>query len=407
MTDPLYVVTPLFAPERVGTPHYISDLVRALRDEGQLVRVITNQPYYPSFVRFSGYGRQTRSDTFEGVAVRRLPTIVPRDGRPLWRAISELNFLLQVCSLVALGRIPRSSRVLAVSPGSALAVLAGAILTRRSGRCVAIVHDIQSELAATTGANRILRSSVARMERLSLNQANEITVLSEGMANSLAAQGVRTPISVEPLWATVGTSPVAADENLVLYSGNLGRKQGLPLLLDVAEKLRVLQPRAQVLIRGQGSQRAALEREVTERGLTNVRFADLVPEPELADSLARAAVHVVPQLADGATAAMPSKIYNVLAVGRPVVASAAEKSGIRELARSVEAVRCVPPDDARALAIAIDALLRDPQERERMGYAAMEYIAQHRSRRSAATSYLQRLRADSERPSGPDHGHRR
>jgi colanic acid biosynthesis glycosyl transferase WcaI len=391
MAEPLYVVTPLFAPEPVGTSHYVADLVRGLWDHGEHVQVITNQPYYPSFVRFPGYGRHTRRDDFEGVPVRRLPTIVPRGGRPAWRAASELNFLVQVFLLVAFRRVPRSSRVLAVSPGSAFAVLAGALLTRRSGRCVAIVHDVQADLAATTGAGGTVVSQIVKVERFALNRAAEVTVLSEGMARTLEGQGVVVPISVEPLWPTVGPSAVAAEANLVLYSGNLGKKQGLPLLLDVAERLRTLQPQARILIRGEGSQRTELEREVVERGLTNVTFENLVPESELADSLSRAAVHVVPQLPEGAAAAMPSKIYNVLAVGRPIVASAAENSGIRELARSVEAVRCVPPDDPDAFAMAIRELLNDPVERDRMGRAAIEHTERHRSRHAAAGSYLRRL----------------
>jgi colanic acid biosynthesis glycosyl transferase WcaI len=389
--EPLLVVTPTFAPEKVGTPHYIADLVRGFRAKGELVEVVTNQPYYPAFERFPGYGRATRRDAFDDVPIRRLATIVPKGGNPLWRGISELNFLLQALALLASCRQRRRSRVLAVSPGTPFTVITAVLLTRRRGRCVAVVHDIQAGLASASGAPAALVWVLSRLEVWALNQTDEVTVLSSGMAESLQSAGVRVPVEIEPLWATVTATDVQADPDLVLYSGNLGRKQGVALLIEVADLLATLRPTTRMLIRGQGSERIQLERDVLARGLSNVTFADLVEEADLALSLGEAAVHLVPQLPEGAASAMPSKIYNILAVGRPVVAAAAEDSGIRALSLDVDAIRCVYPGDAETFAKTVVSLLNDPIKRESVGVAAELYVDCHRSRWNASQSYLSRL----------------
>ncbi|MTV24634.1 glycosyltransferase [Nitriliruptoraceae bacterium ZYF776] len=384
---PILVVTPTFTPEKVGTPHYIGDLVAALVERGQTVEVVCQQPYYPEFQRYPGYGRSRRHDQVHGATVHRLPTIVPRGGSFAWRAVSELNFLLQIALRRLLRRLPTSTRVIGVSPGAPFVVLAAALLTARRGRLVALIHDIQTGLFPDHGRLARLRPLAASIERRCLERADHLTVLSIGMSDELRRNGVTRPITVEPIWATVGATDAAEEQGTVLYSGNLGRKQGVGTLLDLAGRLRVSAPDARVVIRGQGSEREDVADGIRSRGLDNVALEDLVPVEQLADSLACAAVHVVPQLPTGATAAMPSKIYNILAVGRPLVAVAAPDSGIRDLAAQTGGIVCVPPDDLDALERAVVGLLHDDEQRRARGAEGAAYVRDHRSRAASAARY--------------------
>jgi colanic acid biosynthesis glycosyl transferase WcaI len=394
MGDPLLVVTPTFAPEKIGTPHYVTDLVRALTEAGNDVTVVTNQPYYPAFKRFEGYGRSTRLQQIAGASVHRVPTIVPRGGAFMWRAISEANFVMQVLILRLRGTVRRQRQVLAVSPGVPFVVLAARLCRDPDGRLVAVVHDIQAGLISSSRVRRL----AGIVEAWALNRADHVTVLSAVMRESLVELGVRKPIDVDPLWPTI-TAPddVEPDHRVVLYSGNLGRKQGVHHLLTLAEHLERLAPSAEVVIRGDGSERERLVTTATEQHRGNVRFEGLVEAHELARSLASAAVHVIPQLPEGAAAAMPSKIFNILAVGRPVVAYASAESGMAELADQLEAVVRVEPGDDVGFARAVaEALALDHDELERIGQEAREYIAREFSRTSAARTLLVRLRDGSD-----------
>lgn len=393
--DEIIVVSPTFYPERIGTPLYVFDIARSLVGGGRKCRVVTSQPYYPAFERFPGYGRARRRDDVEGIPVFRAPTIVPRRGGAAWRAVSEANFLLQIVLAILTGRIGRGRAVLAVTPGVPFAILAGAALRRRGGRLVAVVHDVQFGLvAATTGAVSERLAGLSRaVEVWALNRADVVTVLTVEMRDVLVDAGVSRPIEVVPLWPTIVPDHpcLEGDPCTVLYSGNLGRKQGLSILLDVAERLSPMVPDARIVIRGDGPERQRLVAEASRRGLGNIDFQDFVPEDGLAAALAAAAVHVVPQVPEGADHAVPSKIYNILAVGRPVIATACENSTLGRMSEEVEALRVVEPGDLDGLVREIASLLKDDAERRRLGLEAGRWIQSAHNRIAAVESYVRML----------------
>lgn len=391
----LLIVTPTFHPEKVGTPHYVTDLVRELQRRGQRPYVVTGQPNYPEFKRHPHYGLNTRRDSFQGVPVFRLPTLVPRGGRIAWRLASELNFLVQVGLASALRRIPRSDRVLVVHPGTPIASLAGRLLRRSGGRLVVYVHDLAYGLAGATAGStgRRLSRAVRWLEVTALNLADVVVVLTEWMRRSTRDAGVRSPIERVGLWPTVEVRRYRPKDGrpTVLYSGSMGRKQGVERLLNLAQEMRQI-PNALLIVRGRGSQRASLVKAARERGLTNVRFEEFVPEEELATALADAHVHVVPQLSEGAEFAVPSKIFNILAVGRPVVATAEEGSPLWSFSSEVPAVICAA-DDAE-LSAAVLKLLNDAVERNRLGDVGRHWIEQGNTREAAADRLLRLLKHD-------------
>lgn len=394
--DELLVVTPTFHPEPIGTPHYVTDMVEELSGKARRVRVVTNQPFYPAFRRYPGYGRATREDRLGDVPVHRLPTLVPVRGSRLGRVVSELNLLAQVWWARATGRLRRRHHVIAVSPGSPMTIAAAATMRRRDGRLLVVVHDVGFGLAEATsrGAGRWLARAARAAELRALDKADVIVTLSEGMRRQLRSAGVTPPIEVVPLWPTVEPPEGRIEPQVdVLYSGALGRKQGLDDLLDAALVLQDLSPGTRVAIRGDGSEALRLRRRAAAMRLHNVEFQDLVPRQELGRTLAEAAVHVIPQLPQSADSAVPSKLYNILAVGRPVVVAASRDTLLGELADDCAAVIAVPPGDADAMAHTLADLLADAERRSRLGRAGKEWIAVHASRRSCVDRYLDLLGA--------------
>ncbi len=155
------------------------------------------------------------------------------------------------------------------------------------------------------------------------------------------------------------------DCKVVLYSGNLGAKQGLDILVDAAIALR---ERSDIcfLIVGEGPAKAGLmERAV---GLENVRFLTLQPFERLNELLATAAIHALPQLAAAADLVMPSKLGGMLASGRAIVAAADVDSQVGQIVR--EAGLVVPPEVTTSFVGAVERLADDDSLRLTLGRRA-------------------------------------
>ncbi|WP_136444018.1 glycosyltransferase, partial [Pacificoceanicola onchidii] len=205
-----------------------------------------------------------------------------------------------------------------------------------------------------------------------------VSSISQPMLAKLRAKGVRKERVVEfRNWADLervqpltGPSPMKAElgidtPHVALYSGNLANKQGLEILPELARRLS---HRADLTIAvcGDGPMRARLEE--LAKDLPMLRFFPLQPVEKLSDLLGMADVHLLPQIAGAADLLLPSKLTNMLASGRPVVATADAGTALAE-----EVDGCgynVPPGDAEAMARAVETLLDAPEERAVLGTAA-------------------------------------
>ncbi len=145
---------------------------------------------------------------------------------------------------------------------------------------------------------------------------------------------------------------------MVLYAGNMGQKQGIGILIEVAKKLQC-EENIHFLLCGEGAVRAELEQMAI--GLPNVSFRPLQPAEKLNDLLNLADIHVLPQRADVADLVMPSKLTGMLASGKAVIATALPGTEVAEVVGSVG--RVVPPAQPDELAAAILTLANDPQQR--------------------------------------------
>ena len=170
-----------------------------------------------------------------------------------------------------------------------------------------------------------------------------------------------------------------------MYAGNVGFSQSLDLVIDAAREFRARRPDVVFVINGGGSARPDLERAAV--GLDNLRFIDMQPIERLPEVLAAADIHVVPLRTGLAWSSVPSKLYSILAAGRPLVASVDQGT---EVARTVEragAGLTVPPDDPASFRAALDRLLDDPASRERMGASGRIFVEGWASPAAVAAQY--------------------
>lgn len=387
------MLTQYYIPEPIGTAPYAADLAQWLVDQGARVQVLTNRPYYPGTEVLPTYQDGSRDrETLESVPIVRVKPLVPQRGGPLGHLAADVLFFLKGVTALVRGHITRRHHVVSFCP-SIFTVLLGWVAAGKRGRHIAVMHDIESGLAAGLGfpAARLFVRALRRFEAFVLNRADTVVVLAPEMKTQLARLGVTCPIEVIPIWVdTAAIYPLPDDPErapTLLYSGNLGRKQGLGMVLDLAARVARTRSDVRVLIRGMGSQADAILAEARSRKLANVTFVPLLPKEQLNVGLAEADVHLVPQDPSAADFALPSKLYTILATGRPVVATAQTGSALWRLAEETGALICVPPGDVDAFAQCALELIDNKERRRELGAIGREYAQRFATREIVLSNY--------------------
>ncbi len=391
-------VTRYFWPELIGSAPFTSDMAEWLARDGRPITVLSGLPHYPSPEVFPAYrdGRRRR-ETVGSVVVERLRSGAPRRSSAPWRILNEVDFLLRGLGALASGRVARHPVVLALCP-SILCVTLGLVARKKGGVCIAVVHDIQSGLAERLGMGSGRLGKVMRLaERAMLNRVDLVVVLSVEMKDQLRSIGVTAPIEVVPLWVDTDhvhpIEPMRRSSVKVLYSGNLGRKQGLNQVVAMAEQLAHKRPDIEIVLRGNGNQVNALAAEIAQRRLDNVKFAELLPNEDLAQALCAGDIHLVPQNPQAAAFAVPSKVFNIMAVGRPFVATALPDSTLWHLQRQSGAFLCVPPNEPKSFAEAVLQLADDEVLRRELGRKGRMFVEQHYAKPLILGGFTRRLDA--------------
>jgi len=412
-----------YSPEVIGIGKYTGELARHLAAQGHDVRVVTAPPYYPSWQVGEGFSasRYSRAQQ-DGVGVWRCPLWVPKRVTGTTRILHHLSFAASSLPVMLRQLFWRPDVVWVVAPS--LMCTPTAWLVARVARAKAWLHvqDFELDAAFSLGIlkNPRLKTLALRLERQVLRGFDVVSTISQNMRRMLHDKGVpsratemlpnwvdishiglpREHASVAQLRSTLGIAPEAV---VCLYSGNMGAKQGLEILAEVAQQCsQALDPVAQRLVFvfcGNGAGRDALSQAC--QGLSQVRFLDLQPLQVLPSLLALADVHLLPQRADAADLVMPSKLTGMLASGRPVVATAhagtelacvvGGDTGAGTGAKPLGLV--VPPELAPAMAQAVLQLAADPGLRQAMGAAARTYAETHLDQAAVLTRFAGHLHA--------------
>lgn len=356
-----------YRPELIGCDKYTFELAEDLARRGHDVEVVTTPPRYPGWKAQPPYraGRY-RSERLEEVTVRRCPIYLDTRASGLIRLIMPFTFALSSAPVLLWRALAwRPHAVLMVQPtmftGPAV-LLAGALA---GARTIQHVQDLEIDAAFAVGhvrANPFITRAVFAFERFVLRRFDTIVTISEQMRAALVRKGVdaarvklvRNWIDTDAIRPLAGSSPYRAelgipdDAFVVQYSGQLGRKQALHIVIEAAQALRD-DPRFCFVIAGDGPLRKELERAAAP--LPNVRMLALQRTARLRDFLGLADCHILPQDANVSELVLPSKLGGMLASGRRILVTADRDS---ELAHFLgDAVTVVPPGDAPAVAAAL------------------------------------------------------
>jgi len=396
----ILIVSHYFPPETGAPQARLSALAATWAASGDDVTVLTGMPNHPTGVLPPEYRRAIRRrERRDGYAVLRTWLYATPNEGIARKTAGHLSFML---SSVLLGwRASGRADTVVVSSPTFFSIASAWLLARlKRARLVVEVRDLWPAIFVELGVltNRRVIAVLERLELAAYAAADEVVVVSDGFRAHLIGRGVPaakvhtirngvTPGRFDPatppdpyLRAGLGARP---GECLVLYAGTHGISQGLPEAAEAAAALAG-QP-VHVAFVGEGADKQRLRARVAELGLGNVTLARAISS-ELVPALLATADILLVTLRDVPLFAtfIPSKLFEYLAAGRPVIGAVAGEAA--QILREAGAV-VVPPGDPAALAAAISALAADPGRRAVMAAQGRAYVQRFFDRDDLARQY--------------------
>jgi colanic acid biosynthesis glycosyl transferase WcaI len=388
-----------YAPELTGIGKYTGEMAEWLAERGHEVRVVTAPPYYPAWrIRDDYQGSWYRTERVPGQpVVHRTPLYVPDRPTGLKRIAHLLSFML--------GSVPMMLREMFWQPEVVFTVeptFFGAPLTLFVGKCAGAacwlhVQDFEVDAAFELGllpAQGPVHDAALRIEKFFTFAFDRISGISPRMVDRAQAKGIpANRVVLFPNWVDASqVFPIDPEQNrtnpfraqltskvqdidntvILLYSGNMGAKQGLELLAPLVES-SADDPRVHFVFCGDGAFRSRLEQLVAHR--SNVTLLPLQPLNRLNELLNAADIHLLPQRASAADLVMPSRLSAMMSSGRPVIATAQPGTQVAQVVEGRGLV--VQAEDEALLQGAVLRLVDDSNLRHRFGRAAREYAVEN------------------------------
>ena len=396
----LLVFNQYYWPGVEATAHLLSELCAALAADSH-VTVVTG--------RLQSQPDRVHREEHEGVEIVRVSsTAYDRSSLPL-RALNYATYLLGSLRTGLTAAPP--DVVLCMTDPPVIADVALVVARRFDAPLVVVSQDVFPEIAIELHRleNKVVIEVLRGLIRLYLQRADRVVAIGETMRRRLEDKGA-TPerLRVIPNWVdSTALTPQPHDNDwsreqgfggrfVVMHSGNVGFAQNLDALVRATTFLRDLD-RLSVAVVGEGSRRAELVALAELLETDAVRFLPYQPRSALSESLSAASIHVV-GLAKGLSGyVVPSRLYGILSVGRPVIVAADRDSETAQLVERVECGLVVPPGRPELLAAAIRKAYDGELPLEEMGKRAREYVTEEADRTVAIERYrrmLAELRAE-------------
>lgn len=384
-----------YAPEETGIGPFNAGMCEWLVDRGHEVEMVTTFAYYPAWKKGTAdRGRVFRTDSINGVKVRRCWHFVPARVTAIKRMVHEATFI--ATSFLRLLFTKRPDVLVVVSPPLPLGVPARILGLFWRRPYVFHVQDLQPDAAVSLGMLKpgAFTRVLYWLESVAYGGAAVVSGISKGMQQAFASKGVTAgKLMLFPNWirgaiedhGAISESAAKASfctkhrldpfRPLAAYSGNLGEKQGLSGILDAAA---TAQGRGiQWIIAGDGAGRVGLEDRMGREALSNVLLLPLQPAGQFEEMLFAADACLVTQQRGSGQFFFPSKLLTLLTHGRPVIAVADDSSELAVALREAGAGKIVNPGDADGLTRAVDDLAAaDPSCRTRWAENGRRWVSQ-------------------------------
>jgi colanic acid biosynthesis glycosyl transferase WcaI len=379
MSKTLLLIGGNFSPEPTGIGKYNGEMIDLLANQGFKCSVITSYPYYPHWKIQQPYSRRaywftrevrtTADNKNHPIEIFRCPQYVPATPTGKKRMLLDFTFGCSAFAVMFLLLFrKRYDVVITVAPAFHLGLLGVFYKKIRGGKFLYHIQDLQIEAARNL---RMINSSFLikiflKVEKYILKNADTVSSISQGMIQKIRNKCNRD-IVLFPNWVDVKSFYPLIDkeklraefgfcttnDKIVLYSGAIGKKQGLETVIHIAKSLEHLE-NLKFVICGSGPFKEELKEMSKDLKLKNIIFLPLQPLHNFNKFLNLADIHLIIQKVDSSDLVMPSKLTTVLAVGGVAIVTANINSDLHNIISSHDMGILVENDDESALTDAIN-----------------------------------------------------
>jgi colanic acid biosynthesis glycosyl transferase WcaI len=393
----LWIVSELYYPELTSTGHYITAIAESLADELD-VRVICGQPNYSA--RGS---RMPAAESLNNVQIKRVWSLTLDKNILLFRLLNMLSLSIAVW-LKAIACFRKNDSVLVVTSPPLLPIVTAAAALHRGVGYTLLVHDLYPEQLIATGVlstGSYIAATIDISNRWVYKHAQQIIAVGRDMKQVLEKKtaGLQIPSSYIPNWSdTAQITPQPRGENtllgelklldkfMVLSAGNFGRPNDLETVVNAA-KILTSNEAVHFLFIGNGARERWLQQNTAD--LPNVTILPSMPREEQNVFLNACDVTLASLVHGMWGAAVPSRIYNYMAAGKPVIAVCEERSEMARLVTEEEAGLVVRPGDPKELAVAVRKLMDSPEVVTAMSKNARAAALRNYSAETVLKQYLE------------------
>ncbi|MFD1145344.1 WcaI family glycosyltransferase [Larkinella insperata] len=395
-----------YSPELTGIGKYTGEMGAWLAKHDQEVDVITAHPYYPEWaIHDSHKNKGWHTEQIGGARVHRCPLYVPRKVTSLTRILHEFSFVAS--SLVYWFRIlfrKRYDAVICLSPPFHLGVIPVLYSKLFNVPLWCHIQDLQIDMAKDLGMikNKRFLDIMFKVEAFILKNCTVVSTISEGMVRKVTQKKVlQSECVLFPNWVDGEyVRPLSRSQSLraelglresdkvILYSGSLGEKQGLEIIIEAARSF-TSRPDVQFLIFGSGGGKDKLMALAQSYGLPNIKFYPLQPYEKLSALLATADIHLVLQKKSASDLVLPSKLTGILAAGGCALVSAVPGTTLHDIVSKHNMGILIEPESVEALKDAINENIATDLTSYRMN--ARRYAERNLDKENILNTFLKQL----------------
>jgi len=315
------------------------------------------------------------------------------------RSLNYISYLVDAFLTSLL--VEKPDIVVAMTDPPIVGLIGLLVKKRRKIPMVMIVNDLHPDIGVILGKlrNQWVIKGLDAAVRFILREAEHVVIIGGSMQKRVIAKGVGADkVSIIPSWADVDLITPQPKKNafslkqgivndfVVMYSGNMGLSQNLHRIIDTAFLLKD-EPNIRFLFVGDGAAKAGLKESVERQHLSNVSFLPYQSKEMLRYSLCAGDIHLIPLDKRLQGYMVPSKVYGIMAAGRPFLALVDRQSEVAEIAVKFGCGIVVEPGRPEALARIIIELSNNPQHLKEMGHRGREAAAKHFSRELICDRY--------------------
>ena len=393
----LWVVTELYYPEETSTGYYLTRIAEGLTDEYE-VKVLCGQPNYSARgVRAAKREIHKRVEIFRSFGTTLDKNII------IFRLLNMLTLSLSIF-WNALMQFKKGNQVLVVTTPPSLPFVTAIASLLRGTSYILLIHDNYPEILIAAGKTSAESSFVKTLNffnRWLYKYASKIIVVGRDMEKLLErkTEGLDIPIKTIPNWAEMETVEPAdraanallqelnlQDQFVFLYAGNMGYPNDLESVIRCAGQLKNELP-IHFIFLGNGVKRNWLEREVREKSLTNVTILTPRPRSEQSVFLNACDVALVSLVKKMCGVSMPSRTYNILAAGKPILAITENLSELAQVVTEDNIGWIVPPNAPQELLETIRQIYLNRNKLSEMGNRARHSAEKKYSLNAALEKY--------------------